>query len=98
MHEFEALLFSDCDRLGAGIEKPELVPRFQEIRNAFRNPEEIDDSPETAPSKRLKNLVPEYQKVLFGTLGAQAIGLARMRESCPHFDGWLRRLEAYIGE
>ena len=97
MHEFEALLFSDCERFGAGIGKPEAAPRLQDIRDAFENPEEIDDSPETAPSKRLNNLVPEYEKVLFGTLGAQEIGLPRMRENCPHFGDWLVRLEAYAG-
>jgi hypothetical protein len=35
---------------------------FQEIRNQFLTPEEIDDSPVTAPSKRVEALVPGYQK------------------------------------
>ena len=65
MREFEALLFSDCERFGAGMGKLEAAPRLQDIRNAFVNPGEIDDSPATAPSKRLKNLLPEYENALF---------------------------------
>ena len=55
MHEFEALLFSNCKRFAEGIMKPELAPKFQAIRDEFRCPEEIDDSPETAPSKLLNH-------------------------------------------
>ena len=51
MHEFEAILFSDCGKFAEGIEKPELAPEFQAIRDEFECPEEIDDSPESAPSQ-----------------------------------------------
>ena len=57
MHEFEALLFSDCERFGIGIGRPELAEQFQEIRDAFQNPEEIDDSPNQAPSKRIEAII-----------------------------------------
>ena len=97
MHEFEALLFSDCDRFGAGIGRPDLAPRFQEVRDAFANPEEIDDSPITAPSRRVEGLAPGYQKPLDGTLAALEIGLSRMRGNCPLFADWLDRLEARAG-
>ena len=93
MHEFEGLLFSDCGRLGHGIGRPDLVPRFQEIRNEFATPEEIDDSPTTAPSKRVKALVPGYEKPLLGTLAVLEIGLDAIRAECPHFRDWLERLE-----
>ena len=93
MHEFEALLFSDCDRFGQGIDRPELTPRFQEIRDQFASPEEIDDSPDTAPSKRVAELVPGYQKPLMGSLAARNIGLDAIRSACPHFGRWLELLE-----
>ena len=93
MHEFEAILFSDCERFAKGIMKPELAPKFQAIRDEFRCPEEIDDSPETAPSKRIESLVPGYQKPLLGTLASLEIGLAAIRSECPHFHIWLARLE-----
>jgi hypothetical protein len=53
MHEFEGLLFSDPTRFGQGIGKPDLIAKFQEIRDQFTTPEEINDSPDTAPSKRI---------------------------------------------
>ena len=93
MHEFEAMLFSDCDGFARGIGRSDLAPKFQEIRNAFGTPEEIDDSPDTAPSKRVVALVPGYQKPLMGTLAALEIGLEAIRAACPHFRSWLERLE-----
>ncbi len=93
MHEFEALLFSDCDGFGRGIGRPELASEFRQIRQNFANPEEIDDSPETAPSRRIMSIIPQYQKPLMGNLAALEIGLSAMRSECPHFDGWLKQLE-----
>ena len=93
MHEFEAMLFSDCDGFARGIGRSDLAPKFQEIRDAFGTPEEIDDSPDTAPSKRVEALVPGYQKPLMGTLAALEIGLEAIRAACPHFRNWLNRLE-----
>jgi hypothetical protein len=94
MHEFEGFLFSDCERFGRGIGCPELAPQFQAIRDAFETPEEIDDSPVTAPSKRVKALVPGYEKPLLGALAVLEIGLGAIRAECPHFRNWLERLEA----
>ena len=93
MHEFEAMLFSHCKRFAIGIGEPKLASKFQAIRNKFASPEEIDDSPETAPSKRIESLVPGYQKPFLGTLGSLEIGLAVIRSACPHFHSWLERLE-----
>jgi hypothetical protein len=94
MHEFEALLFSDCERFGEGIRRPDLVPSFQSIRDQFTSPEEINDSATTAPSKRVEALVPGYQKPALGVLGVLAVGLDVMRRECPHFGAWLTQLEA----
>ena len=93
MHEFEAMLFSDCERFGEAIGQPELTARFQEIRDQFSTPEEIDDSPDTAPSRRIVRLIPGYQKPLMGNLAALAIGLDAIRSECPNFRCWLERLE-----
>jgi hypothetical protein len=93
MHEFEGLLFSDCMAFSRGIDRPDLEVSFQRIRDEFGNPEEINDSSLTAPSKRVVQLFPEYQKPLFGTLAVIEIGLERIREECQHFNQWLERLE-----
>jgi hypothetical protein len=39
MHEFEGLLFSDCEKLASGIGKQSLAIRFQRIRDDFNSPE-----------------------------------------------------------
>ena len=95
MHEFEALLFSDCQSFGNGIGRPDLASRLQGIRDGYASPEEIDDSPIRAPSKRIKALIPAYDKVLLGTLAMLEIGLPSIRAQCPHFSNWLSRLEGY---
>lgn len=94
MHEFEAILFSDCERFAEGIGKVELASAFQGIRDEFGCPEEINDLPNTAPSKRIESLVPGYEKVVMGTLAALEIGLEAIRSACPHFRRWLDRLES----
>jgi len=96
VHEFESLLFSDCAAFTRAIGRPELEVSFQTIREAFATPEEINDSPITAPSKRVEGLIQNYEKPLMGTLGVLGIGLPRIRQECPHFDGWVRTLEALI--
>ena len=93
MHEFEAMLFSDCASFAHGIGRPELESRFQAIRDEFDTPEEIDDSPNKAPSRRIARLVPGYQKPLMGCLAALAIGLDTIRAECPNIHNWLERLE-----
>ena len=95
MHEFEGLLFSDCEGFSRGIGLPELANEFQAIRDQFSSPEEINDSPVTAPSKRVKGLVQGYEKPLMGTLAILEIGLDAVRRECPHFREWLDRLEAW---
>ncbi len=94
MHEFEALLFSDCAKFCIAIERPDVQTQLQEIQNQFSTPEHINDSKETAPSKRIMSLVEGYEKVLMGTRGVRVIGLEKIRAECPHFSNWLSRLES----
>lgn len=93
MHEFEAMLFSDCNGLAVGIRQPALAQDLQTVRDEFATPEAIDDSPDSAPSKRIERLFPGYRKRLMGTAAARAIGLEAIREECPHFAEWMGRLE-----
>lgn len=94
MHEFEALLFSDPEQFAHGIGMASLASDLLRIREEFESPEDINDSSVTAPSKRIARLFPGYEKPLFGIVGAIAIGLQKMRQECPHFDGWLSQLES----
>jgi hypothetical protein len=70
-----------------------LATSLQAIRDQFSSPEEINDSPQTAPSKRVQTLIPRYQKPFHGILAVLEIGLDKIRTACPHFQGWLTRLE-----
>lgn len=93
MHEFEALLFSDCEAFARALAMPNLTERLRDIRNQFESPEHINDSPETAPSKRIEALHRDYRKVADGTAAAKEVTLAKMTQQCPHFANWLHRLE-----
>lgn len=97
MYEFEGLLFSNPERLANGIGQPDLAPSFWKIRNQFVSPESINDSPQTAPGKRIKGLYDRYEKPLDGSLAAMEIGLAEIRRECVRFDAWLGQIEA-LGE
>ena len=96
MHEYEGLLFSDPDRFAEAIGSSEVADEFRVIRSGFHTPEEINDSPATAPSKRVESLVPSYQKPLMGTIAAQRIGLAAIREECAYFNRWVQTLERWV--
>ena len=93
MHEFEALLFSDCERFAQSIGAPEVSAQMQSVLNQFGDPEEINDSQATAPSKRILGMVPRYDKVAMGTAAIQDIGLESIRRQCHNFRCWLNRLE-----
>jgi len=56
-------------------------------------PELVNDGPTTAPSKRIIGCWPQYAKTTDGPSLAAEIGIDRLRVACPHFDGWIGRLE-----
>lgn len=93
VHEFEALLFSDIAALKPILpQHGDAIDRLSATAAHFESPEHINDSPQTAPSKRLLAL-PGYQKSLHGSLVAQNIGLDSMRRHCSHFNAWCHRIE-----
>jgi hypothetical protein len=96
MYEFEGLLFSDPENFAQGINKPELTLEFQKIKAAFGSPEAINNSKETAPSKRIMKLYPGYNKPTHGLLAVKEIGLSLIRKECPRFDAWLKKLETLL--
>jgi hypothetical protein len=93
LHEYEGLLFSDPEAFAKSISQPDLVKDFESIRKSFTTPEDIDNSPDTAPSKRVLGLCPTYNKVVDGTRAGRAVRIEAMRRECPHFRDWLERLE-----
>lgn len=94
LHEFEAILFSDVQKFSVIERRPEKIAILQRIRDQFETPEDINNNPNTAPSKRILQTYAEYQKPFHGLLIAQQIGLSTIREQCSHFSAWLGQLEA----
>lgn len=93
MYEFEGLLFSNPETLASSIGCEDNKDEFKEIRDAFDSPESINNSKETAPSKRIQKLCVGYDKVTAGSIAAMDIGLNEIRSECSLFDTWLIDLE-----
>ena len=94
LHEYEGLLFSDPFGFATAIDQPQLGKVFQRMRDDFPTPEDINDDPTTAPSKRILQAYGSYRKELDGTIAARSIGVETMRRECPHFHDWVERLVA----
>jgi len=94
MYEFEGLLFTSPEAIENNICERGLKDWAETILKQFScNPEAINDSPQTAPSKRLKGKS-DYLKTVHGPNIAQDIGLTLLREKCAGFNGWINQLES----
>jgi len=94
VHEFEALLFVAPQKFEEWTDGYKTVIALGDQAQKYATPEDINDSPESAPSKRILKAMPSYQKTIHGPLIACEIGLDALRGSCPHFNEWLVKLEA----
>lgn len=90
-YEFEALLFSSNRGFESYYEQ-NIAKKTAKIIGQYSNPEEINDNPNTSPSNRLKQIVPEYGKVIAGNIIALEVGLKIMLEKCPRFNNWIENL------
>jgi len=93
VHEFEALLFVNPEITARMFPEANKVRELFEIKRGFNSPEEINDGETTAPSKRILQLFPNYDKPLYGSLIAIEVGLENIRAECQHFNEWLTWLE-----
>lgn len=99
MHEFEGLLFSDPHAF-MWVEdgwSEETQARLEAVAQAFDSPEDINDSPQTAPSRRILSIFPAgtYSKTEHGPLIAESIGIDAIRAKCPAFNAWVEKLQAW---
>ena len=99
LHEFEALAFADVEKL-ASVTAPLQGCRIESHRAQFAqivadagDPEAINDSYETCPSRRILAVERAYRKRVHGPITTARIGLTMLRERCRHFASWLMRLE-----
>ena len=93
-HEFEGLLFTDPEEIAKKILPREKASELQKIKKSFATPEDINNDPSTAPSKRIEKIFSDYDKVADGPVIAQRIGLDAIRKACPHFNDWIVYIES----
>jgi hypothetical protein len=93
LHEFEGLLFSTPRAIAAVMENESHLKKLEGVVAQHGSPEEINDSLQTHPSRRITDLYPTYRKALHGPQIALRIGLDEIRARCPHFAAWLTRIE-----
>lgn len=94
LHEFEAMMFVSPEELASQTDRQDVLSKLQEIKSECSSPEEINDHPDTAPSRRIIKLIPTYKKTGHGISVIQSIGLDIIRQECPHFNEWLTKLES----
>jgi hypothetical protein len=94
LHEFEALLLTDVEAFAEWTDNDAVLTPLRQVRMTSA-PEDINDCPSTAPSKRILGCMEGYQKTVHGPLIASTIGLDAIRAACPHFHGWLLKLDGF---
>lgn len=97
LHELEALYFAEPGTLAAVLESPQQAETFAAVVAAAGGCEQINDSPITAPSKRLQAICPGYIKGRSSAAHAPRLGakltMATVRSQCPRFHAWLASIE-----
>ncbi|MCC8045297.1 MAG: DUF4276 family protein [Clostridiales bacterium] len=94
LHEFEGILFSKPEAFKI-ITDERTVEEIRKIRASFPTPEHINQTYETAPSRRLERLIPGYAKIRNGTEVARNMGIDAIIEQCPHFRKWIADIVAF---
>jgi hypothetical protein len=98
LHEFEALVFCGLEHLL--IDYPDMEKQINNlkevVKNFKENTEKINNSPETAPSKRIIkefNGFHSYDKPKSGLSVTKKVGINELKNKCAHFNEWLEKLE-----
>jgi hypothetical protein len=98
-YEFETLVLAALDALETILENATDWRGLGTLRKEIGStvPEDINDGPNSAPSKRLIKHMPGYRKTLHGPAALASAGLPALRARCARFDRWVSKLEA-LGE
>lgn len=95
LHEFEAVLFSQIESIDKCMElynENGKLLDLKKIEEQYQTPEHINTSVSGAPSKRLHDIYPSYDKVFLGSFIAEEVGLNMMQSKCSHFSEWIQQL------
>lgn len=88
LYEFEALLFSNNNGFEYLFDE-ESATQTNSIVEAYKNPEDINSTPQGAPLKRLLTIKDDYDKITEGNLIALEVGISAILERCPRFNTWI---------
>lgn len=96
LHEFETMIFCNIYSLNDFFnDQTKSLEKLNTILLEYENPELINNSPETAPSKRILAELNNYEKPLHGPIAVANIGIDNIRALCPHFNDWLAHIETF---
>lgn len=97
LHEFEAMLFTNIKKWEHRFDDPAALARLKKDV-AGLEPEDINETPQGAPSKRILRRLEDYEKPFHGPDALKDIGLDAIREACPHFAAWLTWAESLAAD
>lgn len=97
-YEFETLLFSDSDYYEGYFDNPSAKTEIEQIIASCGGiVENINNSKETAPSKRIINFFDNhdegYDKVFHGPGIVNDIGLETIMQKCDRFKEWIEKID-----
>lgn len=99
LHEFETFFFADPDALRIAYDQIDsAVTELKDVAEKAGDIETINDSPTTAPSKRVIQVIPGYEhdKPIVGPDVAEYIGMPKLIRACPHFGDWVERISTTL--
>ncbi len=93
LHEFEALLFNNLEVFEENFEDTEYNKiELENVFSEFPDPEMINDTRETSPSHRLLDIIPDYNKIVYGNLLVEDIGIVNIYNKNQHFREWIDKI------
>ena len=93
LHEFEALLFNNIEVFDNNFKQSEFNRvKLLDVLNKFPDPELINQKRETSPSHRLERIIPSYDKIIYGNMLVEMIGIKQIRQKNIHFNNWIEQL------
>ncbi|MFA7616755.1 MAG: DUF4276 family protein [Weeksellaceae bacterium] len=101
VHEFEALVFSSLDTIISLYDTNEAdFEELKKVIDTYPNPEDINNDPETAPSKRLQKhqLIKGYNKIIDGIIIIETTGIETILKKCTRFNSWVKELIEKVNE
>ena len=95
LHEFETLVLANPKNIALEyFDNDNAIQTLQAVLDEHKgNPELINENPASAPSKRIIEVIPDYDKVNVGASIAGINGIDFLKNSCRHFKSWIDILE-----